>query len=580
MRTFFARYAKQITLRRRMVLIFVASTLVPFLCVFIVSYHTMATILSTNLENGVRSNLRQIQLSLEHTISNLNHVSQQLSYKGSVGKKLEHYLAATESFERVQLAEEIRTELNLITFTNPNIGLVFYYFADDNKFIFQNTGVKDEWSLDNLPLLDDYYQITYFGPHISNERYNNQYVISALRKIDLPERDDVYVYIETAFALTQNILANDRFARDLLHLILDKEDRIAYSEVQDLYPVNEYFRTNVADSGQSQRYYWFKGKSNQGWSVMTLIPINEYNKEKNRWVVRMVNLSLVFGLLSMAVSWFLWRMVYRPLQQFNQEIRSLALSHAANRDSLTSTNIPEFDFLIKQLRNMKHQIANLIQEVQHKEQSRADLEVEKLLHQINPHFLMNTLDTVHWLAVMNGQQEIDRLVTSLNKLLYYNLGKLGRPSTIREELDSVRQYLNLQKIRYDLEFDVRISIQDDMLDTPVPRFILQPLLENALYHGLDDDKGYILLEVKSVDESVIITVRDNGKGMPEEELWALLNREQTEQRKTGLGIGLNYVKRVIENQYGDRATLEISSESGKGTTVRLTLPVPEVNRHD
>lgn len=215
----------------------------------------------------------------------------------------------------------------------------------------------------------------------------------------------------------------------------------------------------------------------------------------------------------------------------------------------------EFDFLLSEFSNMQHQIGDLFKEVQQKEKIRADLEVEKLLYQINPHFLMNTLDTVHWLAVMNGQGEIDKLVQSLNKLLYYNLGKLGQVSTMEEEIDALRQYLILQQIRYDFEFDVRITADEQVLQIPVPRFILQPLVENSLYHGLSDE-GFIQIEV-TCTSTLNIMIQDNGAGMTEETIHNLLNNRVAEQQKVGMGIGLNYVHRMLKAQYGDQAQLVI-----------------------
>jgi two-component system sensor histidine kinase YesM len=565
---------ERMTFRRRIMLLFMFSTLVPFICLAWLSYHTMTTILESKLEESVENNLKQVRLALETTLSNLNHISQQLAFQGNVGKNLAVLLTSDDPFERVVLTETIKTELNLITFTNPSIGLTMYYFQDDNHYMFNNAGLKPDFDMESLPLLAEYYRVSYFGPHPSLEKYNEQKVLSVLRKVDWPgEYEDLYVYIESGFQLTQNILDN-RIGQHSIHLILDNDLRIAFSEMESRFPVNAYFHAAAqADSGLLNDYYWFKTTSNQGWSIVSLIPIAEYNKEKNRWVVQMLYLCLLFGVISLILAGLLWKMVYKPLQQFNHEIRMMA-HNRFQRDETYTTSIPEFQFLLQRFRNMREQIVKLIKEVELKEKRRADLEVEKLLYQINPHFLMNTLDTAHWLAVMNGQKEIDRLISSLNKLLYYNLGKLGEQSTIREEIDSLRQYLILQQIRYDFAFDVRMEVDDDVLNVPTPRFILQPIVENALYHGLRDD-GCIRVEVKKADRGVEIGVHDNGKGMTETEIEHMLNEEAIKQRKTGMGIGMNYVKRMIENQYGDEAELEVVSEVGKGTSVYLRLPLKQ-----
>lgn len=562
------------TLKRRIIIIFLASTLIPFACIALISYYAIYSILTNKIQSGFQSNLKQVELSLEHTIGNLNHVSQQLAFEGTVGKKLEELLAAEHPYERSELTSELRDELSMVTFTNPSIGLTFYYFRDENRHDYENLGVKAGFSPDKLPLLARYYSISYYGPHVSNNSSDNQYVLSALRKVDLPSRDDVYVYTETSFHLTHDILNNDSFGHSVSHIILDNDGRIAYSELPDIFPMETTMTEWMTGGklGTHRGYYWFKETSNQGWSVVSVIPKAVYNSEMNRWLVQIGLVSAVFVVVAMLLAWLLWKMVYRPLNDFNKEIK--LMSQNRTQPEPVRTNIPEFDYLLHQFRQMKKQIWELFAEVEQKEKRRIDLEVEKLLYQINPHFLMNSLDTVHWLAVMNGQSEIDRLVLSLNKLLYYNLGKLGQASTVREEIEALKQYLILQQIRYDFQFDVRIHVDDDVLQAPIPRFILQPLVENSLYHGLNDD-GYIQVDVRLNDGLIEISIRDNGAGMSEEAIDELLHKRDADNRKVGMGIGMNYVKRMIESQYGERGQLTIRSAVGEGTSVYLRIPAME-----
>ncbi|TXK86167.1 sensor histidine kinase [Paenibacillus sp. N3.4] len=569
------------TLKKRIIMIFLFSSLIPFISIGLISYYTIYSILTNKIQSGIQSNLKQVELSLESTISNLNHVSQQLAFEGSVGKKLDQLLSSTDSqpYERVKMKSNLKDELSLITFTNPNIGLTLYYFQNDHSYDLENSGVKNSFSPEKLPLLAQYSGISYYGPHVSNNPFDNQYVLSALRKVELPNRDDVYVYIETGFHLTQSILNNDQTGVKNSHIFLDNNGRIAYSELPNTFAMDTTFPgiENGKSSGTQNGFYWFRQESNQGWSIVSVIPKADYNKEMNRWFVQILLFSLVFLGMSLFLAWLLWKMVYRPLNGFNKEIKLMAQNRI--QSGIAKTRIPEFDYLLDQFRQMKEQIWDLFAEVEQKEKRRVDLEVEKLLYQINPHFLMNTLDTVHWLAVMNGQNEIDRLVTSLNKLLHYNLGKLGQASTMQEEIEALRQYLILQQIRYDFQFDVQIHVDEEVLKMPIPRFILQPLVENSLYHGLSDD-GFIRVEVK-LTQTINISIHDNGSGMSEEIIQNLLNNSEVENRKVGMGIGMNYVKRMIDSQYGERAKLEINSVVGKGTSILLSLPLSELEpNHD
>ncbi|OMF45798.1 sensor histidine kinase [Paenibacillus peoriae] len=562
------------TLKKRIFLLFFLSAFIPFISIFAISYYTIDSIFANKINDGIKSNLQQVTSSLENSITNLNHVTQQLSYSGTLGKKLDEVLKPSSNiFELIEARDELKNELNVVTFTNPNIGLTLYYFQKEGTTQFANFPIKDRFSPESLPVLSKSYGIAYYGPHMSMNRFDDQLVLSAMRKVQLPQRDDVYIYVESGFRLTQDILGYNQYKGALSHLILNGEGNIVYSEIPEAMKVGENFSSiskGTAKDGISRDYHWFKEDSSQNWSVISVISQAKYQQEKNQWLLQILLVALFFLGFTVFLAWLLWKMVYKPLGLFHSEINGMS-QNPQKAGSQTRTQIPEFDFLLGEFSNMQHQIGDLFKEVQQKEKIRADLEVEKLLYQINPHFLMNTLDTVHWLAVMNGQGEIDKLVQSLNKLLYYNLGKLGQVSTMEEEIDALRQYLILQQIRYDFEFDVRISADDQVLQIPVPRFILQPLVENSLYHGLSDE-GFIQIEV-TLAKTLNILIQDNGAGMTEEAIQRLLNNRITEHKKVGMGIGLNYVHRMLSAQYGDQAQLVIESELGTGTSILLILPI-------
>ncbi|WP_238357939.1 sensor histidine kinase [Cohnella zeiphila] len=571
--SFWNRFANAgtLTLKKRIMILFSISSLIPFVFVFFISYHTIYSILTNKIQDSIRSNLRQAEFSMENAIGNLNSVSQQLAYSGTIGRELDTLFTSKDPYVRSQMNDEINSEMNLITFTNPNVGLTMYYFQQDRQIRFPNSGVKPNFDPTGLPLFAQYYGITYYGPHPSFDRFNNNLVMSAMKQVKLPGRNDVYVYLESSDKLTQAIFDKGKQVQNVQYLFLDNSHKITYSQIPDTFPAGSVFAGDIANvsHGLQRDYYWFNETSNQGWSIVSIISKAEYDKEMNKWFLQIIGSSLFFLAVSLLLAWLLWKMVYRPLSNFNKEIKLLTSNEAPS--PLIKTNIPEFDQLLDKFRDMKGQIWDLFNEVQQKEKRRADLEVEKLLYQINPHFLMNTLDTVHWLSVMNGQQEIDRIVSSLNKLLHYNLGKLGQTSTIRDEVDALKQYLTLQKVRYDFEFQVNIEVDPSILDTPIPRFILQPLVENSLYHGFSDNG---MIEVRIVAREMIeISIQDNGSGMSQAEIDKLLNSEQLDREKVGMGIGMNYVKRMLEVFYNGKARFRIESEPGKGTSIYLTLSI-------
>jgi two-component system sensor histidine kinase YesM len=422
---------------------------------------------------------------------------------------------------------------------------------------------------EKLPIMAKYPEITYFGPHKSYNGSINQYVFSTLRKINLPDQN-IYLYIETGRNALETLFApENRKNTSRRLLILNNDEKIAFSENKKVFPENSMFTNSHTDtnSGYEGNYFWNKERSNQGWSIVSLTPVTELNHERNQWLLQIILVFIFFLLVALLFAWLMWKMVYYPLNKFNREVKTLTQTRVAPTEL---TQIPEFDDLLNQVRSMRTEIWDLYGEIEQKEKRRADLEVEKLLYQINPHFLMNTLDTVHWMAVFSGHEEIDKLVLSLNKLLNYNLGKMGETTNIRKELQAVKEYLELQQVRYDFEFDIDLPDDERTLEFPIPRFILQPLVENALQHG-GSYNGYIHVDVKLKD-CLMITVQDNGAGMSKEKMDSLLLDDSMQSQKVGMGIGLQYVKRILEAEYGKMATFDIKSEIGKGTIVSLRIP--------
>ena len=567
---FIANFFSQVTFKNRIIFIFLISTFIPFICLGVISFYTIDSIIDNKVENSIQSNLKQDLVTLENSLNNVNHVSQQLAFGGRVTLLLEELQKESEPSKRIELIREINSEINLISFSNPNVGLIMYYYPDTGLHDFENFRLRSEFLPEQLPIMAKYSGMTYYGPHKSYSGSINQFVFSTMRKVNISEYN-IYLYIETGRNALETLFAplnRKNSSRELL--ILNNEGKITFSENKDIFPENKMFPgySSETKSGYYDTYFWSKETSNQGWSIVSIIPIKELNQERNKWLLQVTAIFIIFILISLLFAWFLWKMVYNPLTNFNKEIKTLIQTETHYTEL---TKIPEFDYLLNQVRTMKTKIWDLYREVEQKEKRRADLEVEKLLYQINPHFLMNTLDTVRWLAVFNGNKEIDKLVLSLNKLLSYNLGKMGEETTVEKEVQAVKEYLQLQQIRYDFQFDVDIDVNENTMGISIPRFILQPLVENALYHGVSDD-GYIHVDIKLMDK-LQITIQDNGSGMSKEEIDLLLLDQKCESQKVGMGIGMRYVKRILESNYGEKAKLEIKSEVGKGTIVTLLLPV-------
>lgn len=213
---------------------------------------------------------------------------------------------------------------------------------------------------------------------------------------------------------------------------------------------------------------------------------------------------------------------------------------------------------------------------------RAELDKQKaeflvLKAQINPHFLYNTLGSVKWLARMKKQKEIEDIVTSLIELLKTAVKRKGTYQTLEEEIDYIRYYMALQKFCYEDRFAVRYEIAPAVENYYVLNFILQPIVENALYHGIELSKGNGLITIRaySKERDLVIEVIDNGIGMSEEKIKQILHGKKGKGYAGLSSIGVKNVNERIMMYFGKKYGLIYKSEMGKGTTVMYHLPVIE-----
>ncbi|NEU27327.1 sensor histidine kinase [Paenibacillus polymyxa] len=206
-----------------------------------------------------------------------------------------------------------------------------------------------------------------------------------------------------------------------------------------------------------------------------------------------------------------------------------------------------------------------------------ELELLALQNQINPHFLFNTLNVLSKLAILEGAEKTSDLIVSLSNLLRYSLQKLDKPVTLKEELDHIGEYVTIQqarfrdRIRFDLHFDASV------LQQQIPALTIQPLIENAFLHGVADmENGAIItLMLSRVDQDVQIEISDNGKGMAEETRLSVLRLEGRAESSSSTGLGMQNVFRRLQLFYGKEGMVEISSSTGRGTTITIRIPVKQ-----
>lgn len=202
------------------------------------------------------------------------------------------------------------------------------------------------------------------------------------------------------------------------------------------------------------------------------------------------------------------------------------------------------------------------------EKALKEADFKLLISQINPHFLFNTLSTIAQLAYIDGTERVANLVWNLSDLLRYTLRKTEQMIPLREEMEMINNYVAIQTARFGERLRVSTDVEPGLSDVPIPGFLLQPLIENAIIHGLEGskNKGIIKICIKEQNQDIQIEISDNGIGFDPEAI-----RRQEKGKKSGIGI--ESVKNRLQYYYGDRQSFRIFSKQGKGTQIVLSFPI-------
>ncbi len=563
------------TLKNELTGILILSSLIPIAFLGIMSYYTISSIQQNKVTSGIYSALNQAKQGIENTLNNLNYASKQLALNGEIGEDLNSYLSGNNSFEKFSIRTSIEQNLRVINFSNQDLGLMMYYLPSaekDSKILFENLQVESDFDISKLPFIFEQNGVSYYGPHKTAYKYGNNIVFSMVRKACRVGDTDVYVYMETNYRLVQRILDGNNYAMDVCHFVLGESGNVVFNEESKEPEIQELINSlnaETADFELKNGFYVFKVGSEAGWQLGTVIKKSDFNYEMNKWLYRYFVITIITLVISVFFALTIWRKVYHPIRIIRNQIKLVGDSQFDS--PLIYTNTEEFDNLLDEFSAMRQKIQALLVEVEEKERHKRYLEIERLLYQINPHFLHNTLDTIRWMALLSGNDDIDNTVSALNRLLHYNLRKQGDLVAVKEELEVLKDYVEIQKMKY--EFDFKVDVDETLLDATMPRFILQPIVENSFKHGLKENGRISIGIYYEENEYFIIKVNDNGRGMSEEVRNRILSSRWDETDKNCIGIGIRYVKNTLQINYEERATFNIYSTEGEGTAVILKIPL-------
>ncbi len=305
------------------------------------------------------------------------------------------------------------------------------------------------------------------------------------------------------------------------------------------------------------------------WKIVSAV---NYNKLFN--IIQRVNrylliISLIMFLAAASLSIVIAKKINRPVQRIKEKLNEFGKGQldvfleAGERDEIWE--------LEKSFNDMVKHIKELIDNNNREKEKQRELELIALQAQINPHFLYNTLDAIGWIAKIKKQDEISQMVLALARFFRLSLHKGDKFITVEEEIQLVMSFVQIEQTRSPEKFEINYDIPEEMLGYKIVKILLQPLVENALKHGIGRKrgKGTILVQGREVPEGLRFKVTDDGAGFDT----AILNLDNTSFPVRGRGYGLRNVDERIRLEYGPSYGLHVTSHPGEGTTVEVLLKI-------
>ncbi len=458
----------------------------------------------------------------------------------------------------------------------------WYKQAEANRGIFQLIGQPD-------------------GRHLMNyAAYTDNEVVTVVRAILDPSTQETLgvILIDLKLRIIAETLKDLRLGKTGFLMLVDDQGQIIYAPNSPITPYIQahWFTEDVTGNffkviGEQHVQFMCRKSNFTNWSVVGVFSTNESVEEISEIRFYLISFIFLAIFLGVTASYFLSHTISRPILRLTHYMGKVESGDLGIR-SMEKRN-DEIGILSREFNKMLSQISKLISLVETKERQKRESELRVLHANIKPHFLYNTLDTIQWLAKEKGATEVSGLVDALSTFFRIGLSKGKEIISFRDEIEHVNSYLKIQQTRYSHKLEHDIHVHEGMQSCLVLKLILQPIVENAIYHGIKERRGigHIRIEAIVMDQVMVIQVIDDGIGISEDKLqqlqkqldlitpddfkqFTLLEEHEHELNElTSHGYGLINVQSRLRYTFGLPYGLQIHSKLHQGTTVTITHPL-------
>lgn len=353
-------------------------------------------------------------------------------------------------------------------------------------------------------------------------------------------------------------------------LLTDADGRILFTEDRDL--IGRYLKTQ----GEEEEHHVVYPLGSFGWNLCGILESTAVTQELNKIIPILIIVFLCIVLLVGIIALTIFKSFLRPVKQLlygMERIQNGELDFTMERKKQD-----EFGMIIDNFNYMLVRIKELLHTVQRQRNNYYKLEMLALKSKLNPHFLYNAFDMIYWKMVLKNEYEIADVVATLADILRYCVNHKKEFVTVQEDMRYLSSYLSFQRLLLNEKLQYEIDIPEELSECVMPKLLIQPLVENAIKYGIDEQGGEIWVSLRREGDHLIFDVRDNGKGMTQETCRDLLRDDAGDKG----GFGVRLVKAMVKSTYGEECGVSIYSREGWGTKVTVKIlkdvPVPEYIR--
>lgn len=583
------KFYRNLSIKIKLVSVLIIQILIPLILIGFLSYKNSESIIKENSTNYARDILHMISLRLDDYISNLTQISQDLLYEEKIYEALKSGSNLSDPIKRYEYENSVSSHLKMVVISRPEIRALCIYSTDGRTY-YQDDNTKDAGSRDQIPYIKMLEQARKLkgkpGLYIVSEdqKVKDIYMIRLINDRDrFAELGLLIIHVkkEVLDQVYQGLTGN---LQNIVILTSDLE-LIASRDYNDLTVMSDALLGSIeAETGEkidekSGLFISYITQKNTGWKIAAYAALDMLYRDAYTLGNNIIMLCAVVVIMLTILTLFIAVDIVKPINRLVNGMKEIQAG--GSNVQIQVDREDELGFLHKAFNEMSGEIHHLVNWVYREQLTRKEAELKALQSQINPHFLFNTLEAINWMAQLNNVPEISKTVSDLSDLMEASIGRDDRLITIEEEFTYADKYISLQKRRFGDKIELIKDIDPAVNSIKIPRLLIQPLIENAVYHGIERSrsKGIITLSAFRKDGYVSVVVTDNGAGMGPEELEELNARLEMDNDTyfKNLGrrrrsIGIENVNRRIKLFYGEEYGLLIESKVGSYTKVTITIP--------